>query len=121
MPSIVHRCKITEAFYILFNLRSANNTFRIDITSLHDTMPYGIYFIKTFDSTKRWIEQTIKHKANAFLMGWQVGHNGFLLTIGQFHLDKGIIYANSLDTSLCQHRLVVHVVELILNRTAPTI
>ena len=69
MPSIVHRSKITEVFYILFNLRSTNNTLRIDITSLHDTMAYGIYFIKTFDGTKRRIEQTIKHKADTFLMG----------------------------------------------------
>ena len=54
-------------------------------------------------------------------MGRQVGHDLLLASVGQLHLDKSLVEADTLYATLGKDALAVHVVELVLDRTATAV
>ena len=49
------------------------------------------------------------------------GHDLLLASIGQLHLDKSLVEADTLYATLGKDALAVHVVELVLDRTATAV
>ena len=84
-------------------------------------MAHGVDFIEALDGTILLAEQLLEHEVHTFLVVGHVVHEDFLLSVRQGELQEGVVEADALYATLCQHGLVVHVVKFILDGTTTTI
>ena len=54
-------------------------------------------------------------------MSREVGHNLFFLAIIQFYLNKCFVKPDTLNATLCQYSLIIHIIQLVFDGTAATI
>ena len=118
---IVDGSEIDQTFNARFNLRRDDAALFEDVTALHDAVPYGVDLVQALQCADLGIQQHLEHKRHALLVGGQIGHDLALLSIVEIHLDEGFIEPNALHASLCQHPLISHVIELILDGAAATV
>ena len=80
------------------------------VTTLYDTVSYSVDFLQVLDSADFWVEQALEHEVHTFLVVRHVMHDLLLLAVRQFHLDESVIKTDTLYTTLCQYRLIVHII-----------
>jgi hypothetical protein len=80
------------------------------VTTLYDTVSYSVDFFQILDSADFRVEQALEHEVHTFLVVRHVVHDLLLLAVRQFHLDESVIKTDTLYTTLCQYRLIVHII-----------
>ncbi len=103
VTGIMNGSEVTEFLYSILHALVNEYTLIKLITTLHDTMAYGVYLIDALQRTNLWVEQYAEHHIHAFLMVGHVVHNYLFLSTGQCHLDESAINTDALHTTLCHY------------------
>ena len=121
MAGIVDRSEVAQFFNTVFHALVDDDTLVELVTALHHAMTHSVDFLQTLDGPDLRIKQGLEDKVHTFLVVGHVVHDHFFLATWQRHLDKSVVDADALHASLGQHRLIVHVVELVLDRTTAAV
>ena len=113
---VVHGSQVDEALDAFLHLGSNDATLLEEVTALHYTMANGIYLVKALQCSELRVEQALEHEVDAFLVVGHVVHDNLLLSIRHSNLYECLIESDTLNTTLCQNGLIVHVVKLVLDR-----
>ena len=112
---IVYWCQVAKTFYTILYRLVYYNALLEEVATLHNTMTYSINFVEALDSTELRVEKTLEYEVNAFLMVRHVVHNLLLLAVRQSYFYESFVKTDTLNTASSEHRVVVHVIELILD------
>ena len=112
---------VCEYLHTLVNGVHAGGHERTRALDLDHADAAGADLVEVLDGADLRIEQTLEDQGHTLLMGRQVGHDLLLASIGQLHLDKSLVEADTLYATLGKDALAVHVVELVLDRTATAV
>ena len=107
--------EVNEALDTLLYFGSDDAALLEDVTTLHDTVAYGVDLVEALDGADLGIEQYLEYEGDTFLMGRQISIDLLLLSVGELHLDEGTVDADALYTALSQYALVGHVVQFIFD------
>ena len=91
-----------------------------EASASHDAMACGGDFVQALDGAIFGIEQGVKHQFDSLGVRGTGRFDNFRLAI-DFGLEEGALKADFLDTTGGQNRLVVHLVKLVLDRTATAV
>ena len=108
-------CQVAKTFYTILYRLVYYNALLEEVATLHNTMTYSINFVEALDSTELRVEKTLEYEVNAFLMVRHVVHNLLLLAVRQSYFYESFVKTDTLNTASSEHRVVVHVIELILD------
>ena len=117
----VYRGEVDQALNALLHLRRDEATLLEEVAALHHAVADSVDLVEVLDGADLRIEQTLEDQGHTLLMGRQVGHDLLLASVGQLHLDKSLVEADTLYATLGKDALAVHVVELVLDRTATAV
>ena len=84
-------------------------------------MAHGINFAQVVNGTNLLVEKGLENEVHTLLVVGHVVHNHLFLAVWERQFQESLVKSNAFNTSLCQNRLVVHVVELVLNGRAATV
>ena len=116
VSGIVYRSKVAKALDTVLNFLCHDAALLEEVTTLHYTMANGIYLVKALQCSELRVEQALEHEVDAFLVVGHVVHDNLLLSIRHSNLYECLIESDTLNTTLCQNGLIVHVVKLVLDR-----
>ena len=118
---VVQRSKVRAFLESLQDLVSKDHRLIELLTAMHHTMTYCVNLIETLDYTDLRVSEQRKDKLHALSMLGDIVHNLLLLSIGQLYLYESSVQADALGTTTCHYRLVVHIVQCVLDRGRTTI
>ena len=118
---VVDWCEVDKALDAFLHLRRYDAALVEEVATLHDTVTNGVNLIEALDGAYLGVSETFEDQLNAFLVCGEVAHDFLFRAVRELHLDECVVDADALNTTLCEDALVVHVVQLILNRTATAV
>ena len=121
VTGIVDGCKIDKALDAVFNFLGDDAALLEEVATLHDTVADCINLVEALQCSDFRVKQYLEDECHTFLVGREVGHYLPLLAVVQFHLDERLVKSDTFNTTLSQHRLICHVVQLVLNGTATAV
>ena len=110
MALVVNRCEVDEALDAFLYLWSDDAALVEDVATLHDAVSYGVNLVKAFDGSYLWVCEAFEDQLDTFLVCWEVAHDFLFRAVRELHLYECVVDADTLNTTLCEDALVVHVV-----------
>ena len=121
MACIVYGSQVAEALDTVLYFLGYDAALLKEVATLHDAVTYGVDLVEALQRTILGVEQQAEYKLHAFLVVGHVVHYLFLAAVFEGHFHEGVVQSYALGATLCQHALVVHVVQLVLDGAAATV
>ena len=110
MTCVVNRSEVAKFLDTILYALVNDDTLLELVTTLHYAVSYSVDFLQVLDGADFRVEQALEHEVHTFLVVRHVVHDLLLLAIRQFNLDESVIKTDTLYTTLCQYRLIVHII-----------
>ena len=121
VASVMNRCEVAQTLYASLNTLVHEATLLEEVAALHNTVTNSVDFIEALDGAILFVEQCLEHEVHTLFMVGHVVHQDFLLAVGQSQFQEGVVKSDALHATLCQHRLIVHVVKFVLDGTTSAV
>ena len=121
MSCIVHGSQVAEALDAVLHLLGDDAALLEEVATLHDTVTHRVDLVEALQRTIFGVEQELEHKLHALFVVGHIMHHLLLGAVFERHFDEGIVETDTFSTTLGQHALVTHIIELVLDRAAAAI
>ena len=108
-------CEVAKALDAILYRLVYDNALLEEVATLHDTVTYGVDLVEALNGTELRVEKTLEHEVDTFLVVGHIVHYLLLLAVRHCYFDECLVKADTLNAASCKHRVVVHVIELILD------